>query len=271
MNKVILYTIKVNGANPNGDPNTGNEPRVDSEGYGVISQFCIKHHIRNRFVDMGLDVYQMNDDGKQTISEKVNDVITTLKLKKNDQDCANKLTKALMDKYVDIGLFGATNAVVTNDICKLSNVKAAVTFNDAVSVEPLSIERMCITHCITLNGDKNGNDKKSDSMGRHYYVKNASYVGHCVINSNRISKNNVKDASIDILKNSICNMFNNDESAARPSGTIKICDVFEVDIPDSVHVDVFDIEEMYRNIVCKNGSFDDITNKFTDITFTRLK
>lgn len=282
MKKVILYTIKVNGANPNGDPNNGNEPRVDSDGHGVISQFSIKHHIRNRFVDMGMDVYQMNAEDTTdnlTIMDKVNAVINDMGIKNENTDkksgtdrvLVNSVNKALMDKYIDIGLFGATNAVVKTGFGNLSNVKPAVTFNESTSIDPISIERMRITHCITLHGEDKDDDKKSDSMGWHYYVNNATYVGHCVINSNRMKKNGVKDDSIDMLKKSICSMYDNDESAARPSGTIKVCNVYEIDIPDTSCLDVFDIEDVYRGIVANNGSIDVLKEKFEGLIVNRLK
>ena len=37
-NKVdFIFTIEVSGANPNGDPLTGNMPRIDNRGFGEIS------------------------------------------------------------------------------------------------------------------------------------------------------------------------------------------------------------------------------------------
>jgi CRISPR-associated protein Csd2 len=45
--------IMVNNANPNGDPLNGNRPRETNEGYGEISDVCIKRKIRNRLQDMG--------------------------------------------------------------------------------------------------------------------------------------------------------------------------------------------------------------------------
>ena len=39
--------ISVKNANPNGDPLNGNRPRTDIDGYGEISDVCIKRKIRN--------------------------------------------------------------------------------------------------------------------------------------------------------------------------------------------------------------------------------
>ena len=40
--------VSVTNANPNGDPLNGNRPRENYEGYGEISDVCIKRKIRNR-------------------------------------------------------------------------------------------------------------------------------------------------------------------------------------------------------------------------------
>ena len=49
--------ISVNHANPNGDPLSGNRPREDYNGFGEISDVCLKRKIRNRLQDMGCLLY----------------------------------------------------------------------------------------------------------------------------------------------------------------------------------------------------------------------
>ena len=45
-NKIdFVALVAVNGANPNGDPNAENMPRVDDEMYGEISSGCIHRKI----------------------------------------------------------------------------------------------------------------------------------------------------------------------------------------------------------------------------------
>ena len=42
-NKVDFAVIfTVNKANPNGDPLSGNQPRIDFKGFGEVSDVCIK-------------------------------------------------------------------------------------------------------------------------------------------------------------------------------------------------------------------------------------
>ena len=51
----VIFTVA--GANPNGDPLSGNRPRTDSEGFGEVSAACIRRKLRNRLQDMGERVF----------------------------------------------------------------------------------------------------------------------------------------------------------------------------------------------------------------------
>ena len=62
-NKIDFAAIlSVSHANPNGDPLNGNRPRENYDGFGEISDVCIKRKIRNRLMDMGLPVFVQSDD-----------------------------------------------------------------------------------------------------------------------------------------------------------------------------------------------------------------
>ena len=54
--------ISVSNANPNGDPLNGNRPRINLDGYGEISDVCIKRKIRNRLQDLGQKIFVQSDD-----------------------------------------------------------------------------------------------------------------------------------------------------------------------------------------------------------------
>ncbi len=54
--------VMVQNANPNGDPLNGNRPRETYEGYGEISDVCIKRKIRNRLQDMGENLFVQSED-----------------------------------------------------------------------------------------------------------------------------------------------------------------------------------------------------------------
>ena len=56
--------LTVDHANPNGDPLNGNRPRTDYDGYGEISDVCLKRKIRDRLMEQGQGVYVQSDDRK---------------------------------------------------------------------------------------------------------------------------------------------------------------------------------------------------------------
>ena len=44
----FIYLFDAKDANPNGDPDAGNMPRVDPEtGHGLVTDVCLKRKIRN--------------------------------------------------------------------------------------------------------------------------------------------------------------------------------------------------------------------------------
>ena len=51
-NKIdFAVIIRATKANPNGDPLNGNRPRMDYDGFGEISDVCIKRKIRDRLME----------------------------------------------------------------------------------------------------------------------------------------------------------------------------------------------------------------------------
>ncbi len=56
MNKIdFLILFDVTDANPNGDPDAGNLPRMDAEsGHGLITDVCLKRKVRN-FIQLTKD------------------------------------------------------------------------------------------------------------------------------------------------------------------------------------------------------------------------
>jgi len=103
---VFLYDIK--DANPNGDPMDENKPRIDQETeINIVTDVRLKRTIRDylhkyiRDKDIFI-VEEVKEDGTQkTREERIKD----LQIKSKDDE------RKLLDKYVDLRLFGATIAL----------------------------------------------------------------------------------------------------------------------------------------------------------------
>ena len=69
---IVLAAVK--DANPNGDPLNGNRPRSTYDGFGEISDVCIKRKLRNRLQDEGERIFVQSedrcDDGFDSLSER---------------------------------------------------------------------------------------------------------------------------------------------------------------------------------------------------------
>lgn len=102
---VFLYDIK--DANPNGDPMDENKPRIDEEtGINIVTDVRLKRTIRDylhNFRDQDIFVIEeIKEDGTQKTREER---IADLKIKTKEDE------KKLLDKYIDLRLFGATIAL----------------------------------------------------------------------------------------------------------------------------------------------------------------
>lgn len=78
-NKIdFVALISVTRANGNGDPLNGNRPRTDLNGFGEISDVCIKRKIRNRMQDLGQPIFVQSEDrcsdGFGSLSERASSV-----------------------------------------------------------------------------------------------------------------------------------------------------------------------------------------------------
>lgn len=58
----FALVFAVHNANPNGDPLDGNRPRTTYDGFGEVSDVCLKRKIRNRLLDLGENVFVQSDD-----------------------------------------------------------------------------------------------------------------------------------------------------------------------------------------------------------------
>ena len=65
--------LKVKNANPNGDPLNGNRPRTDYNGYGEISDVCIKRKLRDRLMESDQSILIQSEDRKMDDAKSIRD------------------------------------------------------------------------------------------------------------------------------------------------------------------------------------------------------
>lgn len=217
----FVVLVDVDGANPNGDPINSNLPRVNSEGYGLMSDVSIKRKLRNRFQDYGERTLYVSadriEDGIESIEGRINedeDIKKVVIAKKGK--LADK-RDALCNGFFDVKAFGAVLAFGEMSI----GIRGAVNIQNAVSVDKLKVERIGITK--SLNGGAKDDGKiGSDRMGGMKYLVKNKYIFFGSINPYFAEKNGFTYGDVERVKESLLSLFVNDESSARPAGSMQV-------------------------------------------------
>lgn len=227
-NKVdFTLLVTVSKANPNGDPLNGNRPREDFDGFGEISDVCVKRKIRNRLQDMGEKVFvqseDRSDDGAKSLRERVDkDPQLHELLSKGKKD---DFVKSVCQKWIDVRSFGQLFAFKNNknsDSDGISvGIRGPVTIRTAESVSPVIISSMQITK--SVNGESAESGKRSsDTMGTKNRVEFGLYVIRGSINHQLAEKTGFSEEDAEKIKKALLTLFENDCSSARPDGSMEV-------------------------------------------------
>jgi CRISPR-associated protein Csd2 len=227
-NKIdFAIIISVKRANPNGDPLNGNRPRVDYEGFGEISDVCLKRKIRNRLMADGHSIFVQSDDNKT-------DDMESLKARAESsvyglgKDAFNgrrtkpeETVKLACKKWMDVRSFGQLFAFKGSEKDGVSiPIRGPVTVHSAFSVEPVNITSIQITKSVSGEGD--GSKKSSDTMGMKHRVDKSVYVTFGAMNPQLSERTGFDDDDAQIFKNIFPRLFEGDASSARPEGSMAV-------------------------------------------------
>lgn len=225
-NKVdFLMTIEVKNANPNGDPLAGNMPRIDSLGYGIISDVCIKRKIRNRMQDQ----FKENDLGEGydifvKANDRIDDDFRSLEKRYKayfDKEKDNEvIEKSMNEKWIDVRSFGQ---VVTFNK-KSIGIRGPVSISISKSLDPVITETMQIVR--STNGQDAGEKRSSDTMGSKNFIDYGVYLVQGSVNSFYSERTGFDEKDLEILKEALRTLFINDVSSARPDGSMEIKEVY---------------------------------------------
>jgi len=244
-NKIdFAVIISVKRANPNGDPLNGNRPRQTYDGYGEISDVCLKRKIRNRLQDMGESIFVQSDDNRALGDEfrSLNDRFKAASAKW-EKEAKEKKTESVdtredaSNEWFDVRAFGqvfafkkkgegkkdkdADNSDENSDAVSVG-IRGPVSIQSAFSVEPITPDSLQIVKSVNLETEKDPNKKASDTMGMKHRVDKGIYVTYGAINTQLASKTGFSDDDADKIKMALQTLFVNDASSARPEGSIEV-------------------------------------------------
>lgn len=219
-NKIdFMVTIEVREANANGDPLSGNMPRTDAKGHGLISDVAIKRKIRNRMQDFGHPTFvQAGDRIEDEFRSLEKRFSNQFNAKDSDEDIEEQANKL----WLDVRSFGQVFTYLKKSI----GVRGPVSINMAKSLEPIVISSLQITRSTNGMEAKNESGRSSDTMGMKYFVDYGVYLLKGSINPNFAGKTGFSTEDVDVIKQALVSLFENDASSARPEGSMRVREVF---------------------------------------------
>lgn len=214
----FVYLFDVTDGNPNGDPDAGNLPRVDAEtGQGLVTDVCLKRKVRNYvgLVHGEQPPYEIYVKERAVLNAQHERAYEALKIKPEskklpkDEKKAIELTQWMCQNFYDIRAFGA---VMTTEV-NCGQVRGPVQITMARSITPIVSMEQAITRCAVTN--QKDAEKKDREMGRKFAVPYGLYQGFGYINATLAESTGFSDDDLELFKQALNMMFENDRSAAR--------------------------------------------------------
>lgn len=225
----VIFSVK--NANPNGDPLNGNRPRTDYDGYGEVSDVCLKRKIRDRMQGAGHTIFVQSDekkiDGMPSLKARAESADFGLGKAAFDskQTPTDTTARLACEKWLDVRAFGQLFAFKNEGKDGVSiPIRGPVTIQSAFSVEPVSVTSTQITKSVSGEGD--GTKRGSDTMGMKHRVDRAFYVTFGSMNPQLAERTGFSDKDAEIIKGLLPKLFEGDASSARPEGSMAVEKVF---------------------------------------------
>ena len=219
----FVYLFDVENGNPNGDPDAGNMPRIDPEtSYGLVTDVCLKRKIRN-FVEIvkgnqsPYEIYIREKAILNQTHERAHQAVgaTEQNEKKKRKGSGADVEKArvwMCTNFFDVRTFGAVMSTGVN----CGQVRGPVQLNFARSIESIVPMEISITR-MAVTTEKEAEQQSGDNrtMGRKHIVPYALYRAEGYISAHLAAQTGFSEEDLNLLWDSLTNMFDHDHSAAR--------------------------------------------------------
>ncbi len=225
----LMYYVACTNANPNGDPDMGNTPRIDPQTMqGFISDGATKRRIRDYVVTA-----HGGEPGMEIIVQQATNLnrhIARAKREAGFEDCAKGKDavyagrRKACELFYDVRTFGAVMSTGPN----AGQVRGPVQFTFGKSLDPvlpldISITRMAIAKNLKENSTMEDYQKDEDAtpedklrtMGRKQLIPFGLYEVRAFISANLAAETGFDDRDLQVLFEAILNMYEHDRSASK--------------------------------------------------------
>ena len=219
---VLLFDVK--DGNPNGDPDAGNLPRVDAEtGRGLVTDVSLKRKVRNYvgMVKMEQPPFEIYVKEKAILNKQherayeaigASDLIKGDNKKRKGGDKVDEARDWMCKNFYDVRTFGAVMSTGVN----CGQVRGPVQLTFARSVDPIVAQEHSITRmAVATEAEAAKQEGDNRTMGRKHTVPYGLYVAHGFVSAHLATQTDFSETDLDLLWESLANMFEHDRSAAR--------------------------------------------------------
>lgn len=224
----FVYYVACTNANPNGDPDMGNAPRIDPQTMqGFITDVAIKRRIRNYIQTAYAGQPGMNIIVQQ--STNLNRHIAEAKRAAGVEDCAKEKEavyagrKKACELFFDVRTFGAVMSTGPN----AGQVRGPVQIAFGKSLDPVLPMDISITRTAVAETIKDGKvedylkmeaetaEDKLRTMGRKQLIPFGLYEIRGFISANLAAETGFDDDDLQALFEAVLNMYEHDHSASK--------------------------------------------------------
>lgn len=227
----FVYLFDVTNGNPNGDPDNGNMPRLETESQkGLVTDVCLKRKVRNyveavKTGSAGFRIYMRERAVLNTThSEAYADAGIKPEPKRLPKDAgkAEAVTAFMCKNFFDIRSFGA---VMTTEV-NCGQVRGPIQIAFGQSIDPIVPQEVSITRSSVTN---ERDADKERTMGRKHIVPYGLYRTHGFISANLAERTGFSDDDLKLFWQALANMLDHDRSAARGEMNVRGLYVFKHD------------------------------------------
>lgn len=259
----FLMLFDVKNGNPNGDPDAGGAPRISADSYGLITDGCLKHKIRDivpllrdpddpyykMYVRRGMslnardncalnDLFGVtvtvtddeddapdNDDAdKKPKKAKKSATDKITAIIKADPNAENKIVAYACENFYDVRTFGAVMTTYTKVKLSCGQLRGPVQIGISETVDPVYPQELTITReALTKDSDA---DDKNNTMGRRTIIPYGLYRCEGHISAPCAAKTNFTEEDLRVLWEAILHMFDEDRASMRGEMTLRHLIVF---------------------------------------------
>lgn len=223
----LLYYVACTNANPNGDPDMGNAPRLDPETMqGYITDVATKRRIRNYIQTafagqpgMNIIIQQSTNINRHIAEARKEAGVEGAK----DKNAVYAGRKKACQLFYDVRTFGAVMSTGPN----AGQVRGPVQITFGKSLDPVLPLEVSITRVATAENIKNGTledyekweqdaqEDKLRTMGRKQLIPFGLYEVRGFVSANLAAETGFDDADLSALFEAILNMYEHDRSASK--------------------------------------------------------